>query len=241
MLNGQFVGMGHFFYVTQSLRRCTNYGFNQTDLVEVSNQCFDYGLDVGSFYPSIPEFGFQDHFTEYVQIPTLVSFVDLFLAQDHFTDLVWMAAITMGDGLIFAKSCDDTDVPVSWIQVLAASSGQSKTTYTQDGSFTLFLRADYNYTLTFSLILTTWAYPQQPVLGIPLKNLSWGSSQPPPQTPSPLQPNSSVCPGGSPSPMASMNLNTPGHFQGISSTNPEYMDRSLRGYQPGRGNPYLPA
>jgi hypothetical protein len=192
-LNRSLTGLGHFFYVPRSerlLSQCNNFGFNQTDF----NHCFDYGLDKGNYYPGIPEFGFERHFTVFEKTTPAVSFDDLFLAQDAFSTLVLMAEIRENRAVVGA-SCDGDNVPLSWIQVLATSLGPSRSTPTLDGTFTLFLRADSDYSLTFYL---TPLYPQQPLPGISLQNLGWGSVTPilPPDG---LIPESSVCPGVFPS------------------------------------------
>ena len=170
-----FVGMGHFFYVPRDEivnPRCTNYGFPLID----ANHCFDYGLGKGTFQVSVPEYGFQRHFTQLNTTSPVVSFSDLFLGEGAGIFLINMAKVVQ-NGPVQGEACNNAlPVSLSWVQVMAQASGQPiQSTTTYDGDYSLFLRGGTAYSLSFSLLTF---YPQQPYPPITLPTLTWGSTTP---------------------------------------------------------------
>jgi hypothetical protein len=170
-----FVGQGHFFYVPRDEvvnPHCVNYGFLLSD----ANHCFDYGMGEDTFQVDVPEYGFNWHFTQLNTTSPTVSFSDLLLEQGAGIFLTSMAKVTQDDNYPISgenETCG-RPVPLSWVLVQAQAAGQEiRTTTTYDGDYSLFLRGNNTYSLTFVL---PGFYDQTPPL--PLGMLAWGSTTP---------------------------------------------------------------
>jgi hypothetical protein len=175
-----FVGQGHFFYVPRDEivnPRCVNYGF----LLRDANRCFDYGMGKATFQVNVPEYGFSWHFTQLNTTSPTLSFSDLVLEQGAGIFLIKMAKLTQDSNYPISGENDypivcAPPVPLSWVQVQAQTGGQQmQTTTTYDGNYTLFLRGNNTYSLSFVL---PGFYPQQPSPPLDLGTLTWGSTTP---------------------------------------------------------------
>lgn len=116
----EFVGQGHFFYVSPD-----------------GSRYYDYGFDVGNYTVGAPEFGFNRRFLQILPSP-LVAFNDLFLGQGVFLAVISMARITQGTGAnsrVMGWTVDDRVVPLSWVLVEATNSTVQRSVPTSDGRY----------------------------------------------------------------------------------------------------------
>jgi hypothetical protein len=189
LLRGGLVGQGHFFYVSPHI-------VSDSELCQ-QNRCFDYGIDVGVYFPQIPEFGFNTHLMQYSTSPQ-VTFDDLSRQQGTFLTVIFMGEIIWQrtDELVSAEVPElNMHIPLSWARVEANSTTLNVDRFapTLDGRYFgpggLFLPAG-SYTLTFSSpFYQSWTYPTVIPVG-------WNSVTP--ILPDPLSPN--VPPARSPPP-----------------------------------------
>ena len=180
VLDGTFAGQGHFFYVSSD-----------------GTRYFDNGLDIGTYTPQIPEFGFNRHFMQ-KQTVTAIAFDDLFLDHGTFIDVISMARVNQGTrtnpnalvtGWVAGQSVNQT-VPLSWVKVEAMNGTFDRSVPTLDGRFdaqgALFLpKGAYN--ITFSV---AFYQPQSLILSV-----NWNDSVPvlPPQGPLCPTADTSLC------------------------------------------------